>query len=58
MTFVSEEQAPQVDVSLIEAMLALSVKERLQLNDRMIRTVAKLREAFRMAERRPNEPRR
>ena len=31
-------------------LMALTVKERLQLNDRMIRTALKLREAFRVAD--------
>ncbi len=45
-----DEQAPLVDVSLIDAMLALSIEERLRLNDRMIQTVQQLREAFRAAD--------
>jgi hypothetical protein len=39
-----------VDVSLIDAMLAMSVEERLDLNDRAIRTILELREAMRAAD--------
>ena len=43
-----KKQAPDdaslVDESLLDAMLALSPIERLRLNDRMIRSVALLRE--------------
>lgn len=35
-----------VDVSLIDATLAMSVEERLQLNDRMLATIAELRAGF------------
>jgi hypothetical protein len=47
---VSEDGPVTVDTSLIEAMLALTVQERLELNDRMIRTANALREAFRAAD--------
>jgi hypothetical protein len=47
---MSEDETPTVDVTLIDAMLAMTVKERLELNDRMIRTTLKLREAFRVAD--------
>ena len=47
---MSEDTSPDVDISLIDAMMALTVKERLQLNDRMIRTALKLREALRAAD--------
>ncbi len=43
---MSEDAPVGVDVSLIDAMLALSVEERLELNDRTIRTVLDLREAL------------
>jgi hypothetical protein len=35
-----------VDMTLIDAMLALSVVERIRQNDRMIRTVEELRDGF------------
>jgi len=35
-----------VDVSLIDAMLALSPEERLRQNDRMIRTILQLRQGL------------
>ena len=34
------------DVTLIDAMLALSPEERLRLNDRMVRTIEELRHGF------------
>lgn len=36
-----------VDISLIDEMLRLSPEERLLQNDRMIRTIMELRDAFR-----------
>ncbi len=41
-----EGQAPPVDESLIDAMLALSPEERLRQNDRMIRTILQLRQGL------------
>jgi len=38
--------APEVDVTLIDAMLRLSPEERLHLNDRMLRLTEELRRAF------------
>lgn len=38
-----------VDASLIDEMLRLSPEERLLQNDRMIRTIMELRDAFRTA---------
>jgi hypothetical protein len=35
-----------IDVGLLETTLAMTVRERLQLNDRTIRTIAKLRTGF------------
>jgi hypothetical protein len=43
---MSEDQAPLVDGSLIDAFLAMTVKERLQQNDRMVCMALRLREAF------------
>jgi hypothetical protein len=40
------EPADVVDESLIDAMLALCPEERLRHNDRMIRTVAQLRQGI------------
>ena len=37
---------PFVDVTLVDEMLRLTVSERLQLNDRMVRTALELRDAF------------
>ena len=37
---------PGVDVTLIDAMLALSPEERLRENDRMVRTIEELRHGF------------
>ena len=53
---MSGDEAPDVDVSLIEAALAMTVKERLQQNDRMVRMALRLREAFGLAERGGDEP--
>jgi hypothetical protein len=47
---MSEEESVVVDTSLIDAMMAMTVKERLQQNDRMIRMALRLREAVRLAE--------
>jgi hypothetical protein len=41
-----EVRAEAVAVGLLEATLAMTVRERLQLNDRTIRTLAKLRAGF------------
>lgn len=38
--------AAGVDVTLVDAMLALSPEERLRENDRMIRTIEELRHGF------------
>jgi hypothetical protein len=38
-----------VDVTLVDAMLALTPAERLRANDRMIRTVEELRHGFAIA---------
>jgi hypothetical protein len=43
---MSEEEPPAVDTSLIDEMMKMTVRERLELNDRVIRMVAQLREAF------------
>lgn len=40
------EEQVEVDLSLIEAALAMTVEERLRLNDRTIRSIAKLRAGF------------
>ncbi len=42
-----------VDVTLIDAMLALTPEERLLQNDRMIQTIQELRDGF--AARRPDD---
>lgn len=47
---MSEDEPSGVDVSLIEAMMALTVEQRLRQNDRMIRMALRLREAFRLAD--------
>jgi hypothetical protein len=39
-------RAAATDVTLIDAMLALSPEERLRQNDRMIRTIEELRNGF------------
>jgi hypothetical protein len=44
---MSGEMESLVDISLIDEMLRLSPEERLLLNDRMIRTIMELRDAFR-----------
>lgn len=41
-----EDDCAVADVTLIDAMLALTPEERLAQNDRMIRTVQELRDAF------------
>ena len=41
-----EVGASDVDVTLIDAMLALSPEERLRQNDRMVRTIEGLRHGF------------
>jgi hypothetical protein len=40
------EPARTLDVSLIDAMLALTPEERLRQNDRMLRTIQELRDGF------------
>lgn len=40
---------PVVDLTLVDAMLALTPVERLRANDRMIRTVEELRHGFAVA---------
>jgi hypothetical protein len=47
---MSEDAPVTVDVSLIDAMLKLTVQERLELNDRTLRTMLQLREALRVAD--------
>jgi hypothetical protein len=47
---MSEDEPVAVDVSLIDAMMVLTVRERLELNDRTIRTALRLREAMRIAD--------
>ena len=42
----SDDDAVDVDESLIDAMLALSPEERLRQNDRMIRTIELLRQGL------------
>jgi hypothetical protein len=37
---------PEVDVTLIDATLALTPRERLEQNDRMLRMIAELRDGF------------
>jgi hypothetical protein len=48
VTESGNEQTPPsaVDVSLIDAMLALSPEERLRHNDRMLRTIELLRQGL------------
>ena len=41
-----EVGASDVDVTLIDAMLAISPEERLRQNDRMVRTIEELRHGF------------
>jgi hypothetical protein len=48
-TEIGKEQAQEeagVDMSLIDAMLALSPEERLRHNDRMLRTIELLRQGL------------
>ena len=47
------EKAVVVDTSLVDAMLRLTPEERLRQNDRMLRTIKDLRDAF--AARRPDD---
>lgn len=42
----SDDDAVQVDESIIDAMLALTPEERLRQNDRMIRTIELLRQGL------------
>lgn len=51
---VAPEDRPLVDVTLIDAMLALTPEDRLRQNDRMIGTIQELRDAF--AARRADDP--
>lgn len=44
-----------LDVGLLETTLAMTVRERLQLNDRTIRTIAKLRTGFAALHRSAND---
>jgi hypothetical protein len=37
---------PEVDVTLIDATLALTPRERLEQNDRVLRMIAELRDGF------------
>jgi hypothetical protein len=46
MTDEADEPGADVDVTLIDEMLAMTVEDRLRQNDRMARAVAELREAF------------
>ncbi|MEI6225868.1 MAG: hypothetical protein WCS72_14010 [Deltaproteobacteria bacterium] len=46
-----DASAVVVDVTLIDAMLALSPEERLRENDRMVRTIEELRNGFAAAAR-------
>lgn len=41
-----DSDAIEVDVTLVDAMLALTPEERLRQNDRMIRTIEELRNGF------------
>ena len=41
---------PEVDVTLIDATLALTPKERLEQNDRMLQMIAELRDGFAKAD--------
>jgi hypothetical protein len=43
------EEPVDVDVTLVDAMLALTPAERLRANDRMVRTVEELRHGFAVA---------
>ena len=48
-----EAERSVVDVTLIDAMLALSPEQRLRQNDRLLRTIKELRDGF--AARRPDD---
>jgi hypothetical protein len=50
----SATDRPLIDVTLIDAMLALTPEQRLRQNDRMLRTIQELRDGF--AARRPVDP--
>jgi hypothetical protein len=54
MVVSNPRSRPLVDPSLLEAMRTMSVRERLEQNDRMIATVMELRRAF--AARKPDDP--
>lgn len=43
---MQDQSRPPVDESLIEAMRAMTVRERLEQNDRMVASVTELRRAF------------
>jgi hypothetical protein len=45
----AREEPVVVDLTLVDAMLALTPAERLRANDRMIRTVEELRHGFAVA---------
>jgi len=45
-----ERPAAVADVTLIDAMLALTPEERLRQNDRLVRTIQELRDGFAAAE--------
>ena len=49
-----EVRSGAVDVSLIDAMLALTPEQRLRQNDRMLRTIQELNDGF--AARRADDP--
>jgi hypothetical protein len=42
----AEQGDAAIDLTLIDAMLALTPEERLRQNDRMVRTIEELRDAF------------
>lgn len=46
---------PEVDVTLIDATLALTLKERLEQNDRMLQMIAELRDGFAKSDDTPRE---
>ena len=50
----AEAERGLVDVTLIDAMLALTPEERLRQNDRILRTIQELRDGFAAA--RPHHP--
>ena len=50
----ADDGRPVVDVTLIDATLALTPEARLRQNDRMLRTIQELRDGF--AARRSDEP--